>query len=211
MSEKQEKITVNTPIGEVQWFKMVTPDQKYNKYTMDLIVDDGPEIQSLLAQISELEEACLAESIAKAKPQNKKKVKLSGNACIEPQYDDQGEETGKFVIKLRQNATYKCSKTDEIKSLHPPKLFDAKAKEIVGEAKQQLMVFNGSEARAQLTLSPYFVPSIGVGVSARPNAVQIIKLAEGSGGSNPDFGEVEGGFEQTFGNVEDSSGDAGDF
>jgi hypothetical protein len=207
---KKNKIekSVVTPIGEVKWFKLITPDEKYHKYTCDLIVEDSAELQKLLEIIQELEQEQFDVAVANAKPQNKKKVKLSGNSCIEPEYDEAGEETGRYVIKLRQNSQYK-DKNDQIKKLFPPRLFDSKAKEISGEAKQQLVVYNGSKARAQLTLSAYFVPSIGVGVSARPAAVQIVELAEGGSGGAPSFDSVDGGFESSFEATEDA-GD-GDF
>ena len=206
---KVDEIVVNTPVGSIKWFKLVNPDQKYKKYSVDLILEDGEALQKLLAQIEDMGAAQLELSTSEAKPAMKKKIRMSMNEAISTEFDEEGNETGRFIMKLRQNSQYEDKKTKEIKMMHPPRLFDAKAKEITGEARTQLFVGNGSEARAQIKLSAYCLPAGDVGVSCKPLAIQLIKVVQGSA-PEVDFDAVEGGFEVSFDAVKEDSGD-GDF
>lgn len=188
----KKKVIVNTPIGKAKWFKLVTPDEKYKKYSLDLIVEDGPEIQSLIAKIEEMTAEAIEETRELAKPAQKKKVKDSGNRPIEEEYDQEGNPTGRFVIKMRQNSIINTKEGP--KKAYPPKLFDAQGGEIKGTARDTLQVFNGSELRANIELSKYGNVSIGCGVSIRPKAAQIIKIQSGSEFGGFDAVETDGGF-----------------
>lgn len=210
MSEKKQKIFKTTPVGEVRWFKLVHPDQKFNKYQCDLVVEDSPEVRGLIEQIEELTEQAVEEAKAEAKnPAQAKKIKDSGNRPIEEEYNEEGESTGRYVIKMRGNSEYKCSKSGEMKKLRPPRLFDSKNKEIKGAAKDELKVFNGSKIRAQIELSVYANSAIGCGVTIKPRAVQIIEILETDGFSG--FEEVEDGYEMESNGFEDAAEDDSDF
>ena len=212
MTTKQNSILVTTPIGEVNWFKLIKPDDKYNKYQCDLILDDSEAVQSLLAQVEELTEAKIEELKGEAKnPAAATKIKDSGNRPILPEYDDEGEETGRYVLKMSSPAQIK-KKDGTLMDMYPPKVFDARGKEIKGESRDSLRVGSGSTMRANLEVRVYGNSSIGCGVSLRPKAVQIVELKEW-GNSGGGFDAVEGGFEiqeeSSFDNPD--TGESGDF
>ena len=212
MTEKKKAIYLTTPIGEANWFKLIHPDEKFNKYQCDLILDDSPEVQSLMEKIEELTEDKVQELKGKAK--NKaaaNKIKDSGNRPIQPEYDDEGEETGRFVLKMSSPTEYK-TKDGKVGKMYPPKIFDAAGKEIKGEPREELKVGSGTTMRANLELRVYGNPSIGCGVSLRPKAVQIVELKEwGGASSGGGFDAVEGGFTMSEEATFDNPGDSGDF
>lgn len=202
MAEKKKRVIRPTPIGKVNWFKLVNPDEKFDKYQCDLIVEDSPEIQKLMTEIEEMTEQAIEDTKEGLTPAKAKKIKDSGNRPIEAEETDEGELTGRFIIKMRQNASYMCKKDGIKKPFSAPKLFDASNKEIKGQARLDLSVGSGSEARANIELSPYGNSSIGCGVSIKPLAMQIIELVEFGGDIGGGFEAVEGGFsmeqEETF-------------
>lgn len=165
-----------SPIGSAQWFKLVRPDQKFNKYSVDLIVEDSEELQKILNQIEEMTAETISETKKNAKtPQLAAKVKDSGNRPIEAQLDSEGKPTGKYIMKFRGAASGK-KKDDTTYTVAPPALFDAKAQPLTGEKRESLNVSNGSLIKVSYELSPYFVSASGAGVSLKPKAAMILKV-----------------------------------
>lgn len=165
-----------SPVGSAQWFKLVKPDQKFNKYSVDLIVEDSEEIQKILNQVEELTAETIAETKKNAKtPQLAAKVKDSGNRPIEAQLDSEGKPTGKYIMKFRAPASGK-KKDDSIYNISPPALFDAKAQPMSGSNREALQVSNGSLIKVSFELSPYYVAASGAGVSLKPKAAMILKI-----------------------------------
>lgn len=195
MADKKQKIIRPTPIGKVNWFKLVNPDEKFKKYQCDLIVEDSPEIQKLIAEVEELTKQAIVDAREGLTAKQAKKIVDSGNRPIEEEELDDGTLTGRYVIKMRQKAFYTCKKTKEEKPFSPPRLFDAKNKEIKGQQRLDLSVGSGSEARANIELSVYANSSIGCGVSIRPLAMQLLKLVEYLGDTGGGFEAYEGGYE----------------
>lgn len=192
---KKQRIAKTTPIGTFKWFKLIEPDTTYNKYQCDLIVEDSEEVQELIALVEELTEQAAEEARAACKtPLQAKKIKYSEHKPIVPEYNDDGEETGRYVIKSRGNVSYECKKTNKLKNLTPPSIFDASSKPIKGLAKETLKVPNGSQGRLIVELNDYGNNTIGYGVSFKPKAAQIIELSEGDFSSG--FDAVDGGFTQ---------------
>jgi len=109
------------------------------------------------------------------KKQKKKTIKTA-NPPYADQLDDDGKPTGNVIIKFKSKAAFK------------PAIFDAKGG-VVTDAE----IWSGSEIRVNAAMYPYFVDSVGAGVSLKLRAVQIIKLVEGSEGAG------RFGFEETSG------------
>lgn len=174
-----KSIKSTTPTGQVQWFKLIHPDQKFQKYQADLTLDDSEEVRKLIDQMEEMKkemiEATKADLKSKGKPTNK--VKESINSPIEAQVDSEGEETGKFVLKFRDGAEGK-KKDGTIYKKAAPAIFNAKAKPIPKAEQETLKVPNGSSVKIAFEMRPYFVPSVGVGVSLKPKAAMLIKLEQ---------------------------------
>lgn len=182
MSVKSIKAT--SPVGQAQWFKLVTPDQKYQKYSVDLIVEDSPEIRQIIEQMETLRDEKMKDQ-KKEDPKKAAKVVLANTSPIEPQYDSEGNETGKFVMKFRDGSEGK-KKDGSIYKKAAPAIFDAKAKPIPKAQQETLKVPNGSSIKIAFEMSPYFVPSLGVGVTLKPKAAMLLKLEQVSQAS--DFG-----------------------
>lgn len=197
MADKKKKVFATSPSGAISWFKLIKPDQKYKKYTVDLIVEDTPELQKIIAKVEELKKEALAELIEKTEAKNKHKAKMSDNAPIEPQRDANGKPTGKYVMKFRLSSEG-VNKDKEVYHVAPPALFDAKALPIGKEAQKTLMVYNGSIAKISFEMSQYGNTSIGAGVTFRPKACQLLKIQQADADASQ-FGFAASEFEQDTG------------
>lgn len=141
----------------------------------------------------------------------KKKTLKTADLPVKPVVDDDtGEETGEVEIKFKLNAkvTTKSGKSWEQR----PKLFDSKNQPL------QERIGGGSVVRIQTEVRPWFVPTLGVGITLRIGAVQVQELKQSMGGdtgSDFGFGEVEGfqasNFESTESKSEDTEGSDSDF
>lgn len=193
MAEKQKKIRATTPKGKVMWFKLVKADPKYKKYSVDLICEDTPELRKLMDLVDELTEKRFKEEVEKAKPQDKKKVDKSKFAPIEPEFDSEGNETGRFVIKFR-GSSEGTNKEKQVYQIPSPTIFDSRAKPISGKDKEALRVNNGSIAQVAFEVSTYYTASIGAGVKFTPKACILHVLAEANSDASA-FGFAASEFE----------------
>lgn len=179
---KRKVIKATSPVGTIMWFKCVKPDQKFKKYTVDLIVEDTPAIRKIINAMDELVADTLKEETAKAveKGDHKRKAKLglSKNKSIEEQLDATGKPTGKFIMKFRLASSGK-KKDDSVYTIAPPALFNAQAQPYTEAEKQSLQVFNGSIGLVNFEMSPYALATGDVGASLKPKAVQIKKIQQG--------------------------------
>ena len=181
MSEKRKVIKGTSPRGSVMWFKCIKPDDKFKKFTIDLIVDDTPEIRKIIDSMDTLIDETLKEEKAKAveKGDHKRKAKLglSKNKSIEEQLDSQGQPTGKFVMKFRLASSGK-KKDDTVYQIAPPALFNSQAKPYSESEKASLQVFNGSIAQVSFEISPYALATGDVGASLKPKAIMLHKIQQ---------------------------------
>lgn len=208
---KTKSIKKTSPVGQAQWFKLVTPDQKYNKYSVDLVVEDSPEIRAIIDMMEEMKESKLAEQ-KEADPKKAKKVVMSINTPIEPQVNDNGEETGKFIMKFRDGSEGK-KKDGTIYKKAAPTIFDKSAKPISKSELETMRVPNGSSMKVAFDMVPYYVPSIGVGVTLKPKAAMILKLeqvaqAADFGFSPSEFAEQDDSDHEEFSSEEESDADS---
>lgn len=199
---KQQFVRTTTPVGIARYPWLNKPDTKFKaqgEYKVDLIVS-RERAAALVAQVNKVAKEMLAETQA-ANPKKAKTMKLASHSVV-AETDDEGNETGNTIFKLRQYASFESKKTGEVFTKTIP-LFDAAGK------KCSPMVGGGSKLKANIELYPWYSAKDNeVGVKLRLNAVQIIDLVEyGSGGSADQFGfgKEEGGFEAGDDSFEDEA------
>jgi hypothetical protein len=115
-------------------------------------------------------------------------AKLRKHAAMpyEPEVDEAGEETGRTLFKFRQAST-QYVKGEKVPFTLP--ILDSKRLPMTDT------IYSGSEVKIKFLIKPWFVDSMGLGVSLRPQAVQCVQLVSSFGGSKgDDFDEIPGGY-----------------
>lgn len=163
------------------------PDTKFNlegDFKVDVVLTPD-EAQPLIDRLEAMQAEALKEAQAKKKGKRVKQADLP----IQPELDEDGEETGNFVLRTKMKASGVSKKTGKPWSRKLP-LFDAQG------TPTNVRVGGGSEIIVAFEPSAYDSSSVGVGVTLRMEAVQVITLREGGGASSSSFGfgSVEGGF-----------------
>jgi hypothetical protein len=182
MSDKKAVIKATSPVGIIQWFKLIKPDAKFNKYSVDLIVDDTPEIRKIIEVMEKsVGERLKEEQVAaqeKGDHKRKKMLTLAKQMPIEPQLNALGEETGKFVMKFRLAASG-TKKDKSTYTVAAPAVFNPKAQPYSPAEKSTLQVFNGSLGKINFELSPYALATGDVGCTLKPKAAMVLKIQQG--------------------------------
>lgn len=211
---KPMKLKKVSPVGNVKWFKFIQPDQKFKKYSADLIVEDSEELQKLISELNEMVEKTLEDNKEELKPAQKKKAKKSEYFPIEEELDGDGNATGKYVMKFRAKSEG-VRKDDTVYYTQPPMVFKKDGKPYSGEEKKSLQVPNGSEIKVAFNAQSYFVKN-EAGVSLKPTAALLFKLEQMN--SATDFGFSQDEFEQSdesdhedFSSQEESEDNDSDF
>jgi hypothetical protein len=201
-----EKVT--TPKAKAQWAKVVTPDAKFGKYSIDLILEDSPELQVIIDKANNIVDRTIKAEMAQAAAEGKpvKKILKSNKFPIREELDSQGEPTGRYVIKASSPSKTKENSKFPSRDLPAPVIVSQANRVLTANEKSSLRILNGSIVRVGLSLSGYYF-SGEAGVSAKLQIVQLIELASSNGSSvdvnDFDFG-VEG--EETgFSSIEESS------
>lgn len=202
-STEPKNIRITTPKGIAKFPRLDTPDTKFKAsgiYSCRLILsaeDSAPiieEAESMAHAMLAYTKDRLTDDLASEKDGQKKgklKKALADLKLIDPAYrpvfDDEGEETGSYEFNFKMNATRTDKKTGKTSKM-APKFFDAKGNEMGVTA-----IWGGSTLKISGQLSPFYT-ALGVGVSLRLSAVQIIKLVCGGGGDAASYGfnEEEG-------------------
>jgi len=190
---KYEKIT--TPKGIAVFPRLNDPDTKFvaeGQYSVRLRLsaeDAQPlidRIDVLAQEMFDAEKARLMKGDGKAKAKAKT-LKMADKAYKEA-VDDEGNETGEYEFNFKMKAQYTNKKTSKI-TKQKPKLFDASGKAL----PDSVSVWGGSIIKVAAQYMP-FATAIGVGVSLRMNAVQVIDLVTSGGGNagSYGFGEEDG-------------------
>tara|TARA_Y100001937_G_C7134332_1_gene339144 strand:- start:5164 stop:5835 length:672 start_codon:yes stop_codon:yes gene_type:complete len=170
------KQTITTPTGVALYPWLSKPDTEYNKdgeYKVNLVLSKK-EAQPIIDTINEVFSENLKDELKK----QKKKTIKTANPPYADELDDDGKPTGNVIFKFKSKAAYK------------PAIFDAG-----GDTLTDTQIWGGSEIRVNAALYPYFVSTIGAGVSLKLRAVQVIALVEGSEGAG------RFGFEKTSGYI----------
>jgi len=188
--EKPNYPKMITPKGTLIYPWLTKPDTKFNpqgEYRTTLAVPTE-SCEEFCKKLDKILDDFFNEQVEVAKPQDKKKIKKA-----EPytqQYNDAGEETGNmlFKTKLKAEVTMKSGETYTQK----PKLFDAKGQPL----PSSINPYGGTQAKLSVQVVPYCMPATKeCGLSLRLQAVQVIQLVQGGGGSNSTdygFGEEDG-------------------
>lgn len=218
---KDKKICGVTPKGVAIYPWLTKPDTKFNKngdyrVTLKLESADAEEFKETIDNaIADVEEKTRAELNGKLKEattgREKAKIKkaLESMRVLVPykeSVDDEGDPTGDYEFNFKSAASFTDSKTGKVipRTL---KIFDAKKKEITGN----VAVFGGSIIKVAYTVSPYYIAAQdAVGVKLLINAVQVIELNSGAGGTADSYGfDEEDGYIGEESTEEESSNSTG--
>jgi len=217
---KKKTPSVVTPRAAAVWPKLVQPDEfKGEKsYKVGLLLD--PQDEAHAKFIQHVEEAGQAaydewkqeaeEEATNAKGAAKAKAKKALEAVamftpLSPEYDDEGEETGRLILNVKMKAEGVNPKTSKTWKRRCP-IFDSAGKELTGQSG--LSIWGGSILKAEVTLNPFAMPATEkAGVSGRLEAIQIVELATGNAGGK--FGVEEDGYvaEETTNRFDDDEDD----
>lgn len=181
-----------TPVGVAKFPALTTPDTKFNAlgvYKTGLILS-VEEAQPLIDSLTEIRDAYIEEQMSEATAQQKPKLRKYKIADIgEPEFDDNGEETGNVIINFKLNAVVQ-TKTGETFT-QAPHLFDTDNKPVSADG---LKLWGGSEIAIAGEVIPYGMASSQTfGVSLRLKAIQIVSLKSGGGSSGDSYGFSDGG------------------
>lgn len=139
------------------------------------------------AKIKESLEGLKGAKLVKAKESLEK---LALNALpVQPEYDDDGNETGNYIVIAKMPAVKKDKDTGKTTKRRPD-IVDSKGKVL----ENVPLIYGGTEGVVKAFIMPYFnAATATAGASLRLNAVQIIKLVS-SGGGDHGFSKVDDGF-----------------
>lgn len=213
MATKPKYINFLTPKGTAIYPKLNVPDTKYKptgEYSTKLKLS-GEEAQPLIdqyeAEAARFFEEVRAELNATTGPKagkakaRAKTLKLAADKPFKPEYDEEGNETGNYIINFKMPARIVREGKEDIVLKFD--VFDAAGKKLAKVPD----VWGGSILRVSGQMRPFDSPTVGVGLSMRLQAVQIIELRQGGqrDAAGYGFGAEEGGFSAQ----EDSSPFAG--
>lgn len=177
MAKKKKFQGVVTPVGIAKFPWITAPDVEHNKdgvfHTNLLLNPDEKSTKELVKTIDSVIEAHVT-SLKEAKV-FKKSTKI--NYPYKEDEDKEGNETGLLAIKFKRNQTI-TKQTGEIVKVKVP-IVDKNGKVV----KNPPPIYGGSKIAIRADLVPYpregdKPGSIGVGVSLRIVAVQLIEPAE---------------------------------
>ena len=195
-----EKQKIVLPKAEALWPKLVEPDNYEGSldYKVSLILDPSEAgVQELLDEITETAEAQLfkakAELTKKGGANIKKASELKCSLPFAPEYEQDGSETGRYILKAKSKAAGVTAAGKKWERKIP--LFDAGTS---GKVKPiphgSVGIFSGSILKVEVVANPYIALGLKIaGLSFYINAVQVIELSGGGGGGS--FGCEEGGFD----------------
>lgn len=166
------------------------PDTKFDDagvFKTDLIVD-AEAGAALTARFEKMR----AAEVKKAQARLKGKKAKPADLPIQPEYDENGEETGRFVLRSKMKASGISKKTGEAWKRDLP-IFDADG------VSTNARVGGGSEVVLCISPNPWSNPKGECSVTCYLEAVQIISLSAGGGASASrfGFGAVDGGFKSS--------------
>ena len=185
-----------TPVGELAYGFITEPSTEYDEkgqYFIKLkLKTDDKKTQKLIDLIdSEAQKAFDMAAERIENPSERKKLKQSVPS-YQTEEDKDGNETEYTVFNFKRKATRydKQGKEHDVQL----KLFDSVGQPLDAEG---LELWSGTELAIAFKLIPFYTATVGVGVSHRIEAVQIVKAV--SGGDNrtaEDYGfkKQAGGF-----------------
>ncbi len=183
---KELSAQITTPKVRVVWANLAQPNTKFDAdgvYDVTVSIPDS-EMTEVKAKIDQ----CLAKAEAEYKALYKKKPNIAVNLPYKRELDkDTGEElpSWQLKVKLPAKTTVNGAITDRKPTIVDSQLKPMGANKPIGK---------GSIVRVNFYIYPYYVPAVGLGVSAKLQAVQVIEFQAQNGG-NPLRGfNAEDGF-----------------
>ena len=190
--KKPKKIT--TPIGTAVWPKLNEPDRKFDKdgvYEVKLRLS-GDDADTVKAEVTN----ALKEHVEELDKKNPRMAPLP----FKEVEDDDGNPTGELDFKFKLKAT---GGHGDDQWTQRPTLFDSSNQPMTEK------IGGGSKIQVGAEIVPYFVASIGAGVSLRLKAVKVFELVDGNRGGADQWSFSEGtGFVTEGSATESSSGSA---
>jgi Protein of unknown function (DUF2815) len=173
---KELVLQLTTPKATVMWANLGKPNTKFSPegvYDVTVLIgkDDFLPIKTKI-------ESLLSRAEAEYKATYKKKANIANTMPFREDVDKEtGEETGLWQLKAKLSA--KTSVNGTITDRRPV-LVDSKLKPLSSDTA----IGKGSIVRVNMTFYPYYVPSLGLGISAKLSSVQVIELKAWAG-NNP--------------------------
>lgn len=119
-------------------------------------------------------------------------AKLTCYVPYEPDYDDDGNETGDYMLRAKTQVSGIDSKTNQRWHREVP-VFDSRGQKIEGEARANLKLWGGSRIAVAVQVVPFCAEGLQkAGISLRMGAVQVIQLSGGSSSADSFGFGVEG-------------------
>lgn len=198
------------------------PSQNYQKTAEEYqikVAIEGDVRAKFEADMAALRDAYVEATIKETPKEKvaalKKTMKLADIGT--PELDENGEETGRLIVKFKQAAQVTFTKNGKEETIDKfVALFDARGNKVT----KPVRIGPGSVVKVSFDPNPYFSAKdkeFGISFN-RLSAVKLIKLEEytGSGGSASDYGfgddeeDIEDGFDVTdFSGGSDEKGGAG--
>jgi len=196
-----EKQVVLFPKGIARYPHLVTPDDYEGTldFKTQIILNPADKgVQNLIDEITETAQGQLdlakAELIKKGGKSIKVAEAMTLGLPMEPEFAEDGTETGNVVLKVKSKAAGVSAKTGQKWERKIP-LFDAGAS---GKVKiiphGSVDIWGGSVIKVEAVANPYIAVGLKLaGCSFYIKAVQVLELSSGSDSNG--FGIEEGGFD----------------
>lgn len=196
--DKKEVVKGVTAKGIMVWPKIFEPDYKFKtegEYQVKLRLK-GKDADDLTDKIDAVVEKEYQAQVKNATTPKAKAAIKYADTPYKRELNDDNEPTGFTLYNFKMKASYINKDGQTIK--RSPAVFDS-----VGTPLAPLALMTGTEGKIAYAITPYAVPSLGVGASLRLEAVQVIKAVTGTASDAKGFGfkEEDGGF------VQEESGD----
>ncbi len=181
---KRKHIKLTTPKGTAIYPWLNEPNRKFDQigvYSVNLRMN-GEDAAEFISTITKVRDEYHDEQTKEMK----KKLKKADLPVMEV-VDDQGEETGEVDLKIKLKASYEY---DGKTTTQRPILIDAKQQPMAND----ILIGSGTTLRCGVEVAPWYVPTMGIGVSLRLRVAQIIDLVEfvGGGAAAYNFKNEEG-------------------
>lgn len=184
-----------TPMAPLVGYVALSEPQGYQgsepAYTCKIAIGNA-EAQELISTIDEAHFHAgeylntIAEKFGNRPKLTPAKLRKHAPLPYEPEVDEDGHETGRTIFKFRQAAT-QYVRQEKVPFVLP--IVDSQ------RLPMKEAIYSGSDVVVKFLIKPWFVDSMGLGVSLRPQAVQCLKLVSSFGGTKgSDFATVEGGY-----------------
>jgi hypothetical protein len=196
MADEKEYLTLITPRGVTIYPHFNKPDKGTAKFPKDppeynvklrfspggtfMVGKTSTSHDDVVEKLTKMRDAHFETVKARLKAEKKGDLlkKLNKVDVFKSVVDDEGNDTGELTITAKTYAEKKDKETGKIEKKPPPKLVDAKNKEI----KKLPPIGGGSEMKLKLSATAYHMPATGaVGITYYLDGGQLLKLVKFGG------------------------------